>query len=49
MERRRVVFKIGVTYETTLEQLQAIPSIIKNISKYLAEKSPQIMTKESSE
>ncbi len=31
MERRRVVFKIGVVYPTKLEQLQEIPVIIKNI------------------
>jgi small-conductance mechanosensitive channel len=31
MLRRRVVFKIGVTYQTTPEQLRKIPEIIKNI------------------
>ena len=31
MEKRRVVFKIGVVYPTKLEQLQEIPAIIKNI------------------
>jgi small-conductance mechanosensitive channel len=31
MERRRVVFKIGVIYETSLENLKAIPQIIKTI------------------
>jgi small-conductance mechanosensitive channel len=31
MERRRVVFKIGVVYQTPLSQLQEIPKIIKNI------------------
>lgn len=31
MERRRVVFQIGVTYQTTLQQLKEIPGIIKNI------------------
>jgi len=33
MGKRRVVFKIGVTYQTTLEQLRAIPGIIENIIK----------------
>ena len=31
MEKRRVVFNIGVTYQTTAEQLKAIPEIVKNI------------------
>ncbi len=31
MEKRRVVFKIGVIYQTGLDQLQEIPKIIKNI------------------
>ncbi len=31
MEKRRVVFKIGVVYETSLNQLKEIPKIIKNI------------------
>jgi small-conductance mechanosensitive channel len=31
MEKRRIVFTIGVTYQTSLENLQAIPEIIKNI------------------
>jgi small-conductance mechanosensitive channel len=31
MERRRVVFQIGVVYETSLENLKSIPQIIKNI------------------
>jgi small-conductance mechanosensitive channel len=31
MERRRVVFKFGVTYETPLTELQAIPGIVKTI------------------
>ncbi|MEP7253774.1 MAG: mechanosensitive ion channel family protein [Ginsengibacter sp.] len=31
MERRRVVFSIGVTYQTTAEQLRKIPEIIKGI------------------
>ncbi|HNP07063.1 MAG TPA: mechanosensitive ion channel family protein, partial [Cyclobacteriaceae bacterium] len=29
MERRRIVFNIGVTYQTTPEQLRAIPDIIR--------------------
>ena len=31
MEKRRVVFKVGVIYQTTLEQLKKIPAMIKNI------------------
>ena len=31
MAKRRVVFKLGVTYQTTLEQVKEIPPIIKNI------------------
>ncbi|MBU0709897.1 MAG: mechanosensitive ion channel family protein [Candidatus Omnitrophica bacterium] len=31
MEKRRVVFKIGVTYQTKLEELKAIPEIIKKV------------------
>lgn len=31
MEKRRVVFKIGVVYQTSLAQLKEIPVIIKNI------------------
>lgn len=31
MYERRIVFKIGVTYETPLEKLKKIPDIIKNI------------------
>lgn len=31
MQRRRVLFKIGVTYQTTHEQLEKIPSVIKSI------------------
>ena len=33
MGKRRVVFKLGVTYQTHLEQLKVIPSIIENIIK----------------
>jgi small-conductance mechanosensitive channel len=31
MDKRRVVFQIGVTYQTTLQQLKEIPGIIRNI------------------
>jgi small-conductance mechanosensitive channel len=31
MERRRVVFKIGVTYQTSLEHLKEIPGLIRSI------------------
>ncbi|MFH1198068.1 MAG: mechanosensitive ion channel family protein [bacterium] len=31
LEKRRVVFTIGVTYQTTYEKLQSIPAMIKNI------------------
>jgi small-conductance mechanosensitive channel len=31
MEKRRVVFKLGVTYQTHLNQLKAIPDIIKDV------------------
>jgi small-conductance mechanosensitive channel len=31
LEKRRVVFKIGVMYQTTSEQLKEIPVIVKNI------------------
>ncbi len=30
MEKRRIVFKLGVTYQTTSEQLKAVPGIIKD-------------------
>lgn len=33
MGKRRVVFKLGVTYQTGLEKLKAIPGIIENIIK----------------
>lgn len=33
MEKRRVAFKIGVTYQTTLEQLKKIPQIVTEIVK----------------
>lgn len=31
MERRRVVFNIGVTYQTTEEQLEAIPKLVEGV------------------
>lgn len=31
MEQRRIVFKLGVVYQTTKEQLQQIPGIVKTI------------------
>jgi small-conductance mechanosensitive channel len=31
MEKRRVVFKLGVTYQTPAEKLKAIPKIVKDI------------------
>ena len=33
MEKRRVVFKLGVTYQTPLEKLQETPGIIENVIK----------------
>ncbi|KPK41994.1 MAG: mechanosensitive ion channel protein MscS [Omnitrophica WOR_2 bacterium SM23_29] len=33
MEKRRVVFKLGVTYQTPLEKLKIIPGIIENTIK----------------
>jgi len=33
MQKRRVVFKLGVTYQTTSAKVQAIPGIITNIIK----------------
>ncbi|MFZ2938459.1 MAG: mechanosensitive ion channel family protein [Candidatus Omnitrophota bacterium] len=33
MEKRRVLFRIGVTYQTSLSQLKEIPRIIENIIK----------------
>lgn len=33
MKKRRVVFKLGVTYQTTAKQVRAIPEIIENIVK----------------
>ncbi|MFC1754638.1 mechanosensitive ion channel family protein [Thermoproteota archaeon] len=37
MKKRRVVFKLGVTYDTPLEKLQAIPKAIENIIKGVAD------------
>ncbi len=31
MERRRILFQLGVTYQTTLEQVKEIPGIVKQI------------------
>ena len=31
LERRRIVFKLGVTYQTTSEQLKQIPKMVKSI------------------
>jgi len=31
MEKRRVVFQVGVTYQTTLDEVKAAPEVIKNI------------------
>jgi len=33
MEKRRVLFKLGVTYQTTVEQVKAIPVMIEKIIK----------------
>ncbi len=33
MEERRIVFKLGVTYQTSPEQVKAIPGIVKDIIK----------------
>ncbi|MFC1632249.1 mechanosensitive ion channel family protein [Candidatus Omnitrophota bacterium] len=33
MERRRVLFKLGVTYQTTMAQVKAIPKIIETVIK----------------
>ncbi|MFH0762423.1 MAG: mechanosensitive ion channel family protein [Candidatus Omnitrophota bacterium] len=37
MEKRRVVFKLGVTYQTALEQLKAIPGAIEKIIKNIGD------------
>jgi len=31
MERRRIVFKLGVVYQTSLDQIKEVPGIIKNV------------------
>ena len=36
MDRRRVVFKLGVTYQTGLEHLKEIPAIIRNVIESVA-------------
>jgi len=33
MERRRVVFQLGVTYQTSLKQVKEIPEVIENLIK----------------
>lgn len=33
MEKRRVLFRLGVTYQTTLQQVKEIPKIVENIIK----------------
>ncbi|RLB75629.1 MAG: mechanosensitive ion channel family protein [Deltaproteobacteria bacterium] len=33
MDKRRVVFRVGVTYQTTLEQLKEMPRVIENVIK----------------
>ncbi|MFH1282755.1 MAG: mechanosensitive ion channel family protein [bacterium] len=37
MEKRRVVFKLGVTYQTELKKLKEIPGIIENIIKNVSD------------
>ncbi|NQT00098.1 MAG: mechanosensitive ion channel family protein, partial [Candidatus Omnitrophica bacterium] len=37
MGKRRVVFKLGVTYQTALKQLQIIPGVIEDIVKGIKE------------
>ncbi|MBN1687488.1 MAG: mechanosensitive ion channel family protein [Candidatus Omnitrophica bacterium] len=37
MQRRRVVFKVGVVYQTTLEQIKKAPQIIKEIIEGLGD------------
>ncbi len=39
MGKRRVVFKLGVTYQTQLEQLKVIPGAIENIIKNVKDTS----------
>lgn len=37
MDKRRVIFKLGVTYQTSLEHMKEIPVIIKDIIKMIKE------------
>jgi len=37
MDRRRVVFKLGVTYQTGLQHLKEIPAIIRNVIESVAD------------
>jgi len=37
MEKRRVVFKLGVTYQTPLEKLKAIPGMIEDVIKSVSD------------
>lgn len=37
MEKRRVIFKIGVVYQTTPDQLKKIPGLVKNIIESISE------------
>ncbi|MEO6869894.1 MAG: hypothetical protein ABI168_09630, partial [Ginsengibacter sp.] len=37
MQKRRVVFKIGVVYQTSAEQLKKIPVLVKNIIDSVSE------------
>jgi len=37
MAKRRVVFKLGVTYQTTSQQLKEIPEIVSNVIKNIKE------------
>lgn len=37
MEKRRVVFKLGVTYQTPVKKLKEIPGIIKNVIQNVAD------------
>ncbi len=37
MQKRRIVFKLGVTYQTALQQLKEIPAIITNIIKNVSD------------
>ena len=39
MEKRRIVFALGVTYQTSKEQLAAIPQLVKQIIESKARSS----------